>query len=338
MAKTRPYEVYADSRMVDHDKWLELRRSGIGGSDAGAIMGVNPYKGPFSVWADKMGYESAIEDSEAMRQGRDLEEYVARRFAERTGQSVAREYGMLRSKRYPCIVANIDRKIRGQRAGLECKTSRDIYMRRYRGGEIPMEYYCQCLHYMAVTGWRAWYLAVLVYGTELLVYKLCREGADLLDSERDKVVRIDVPEEDMEALIGAETAFWRDHVERMTPPPPDGLRSTGDALGIVYRESEDCSIDSTGEEDVLISRLIELKKRMKADGEEARLIENRIKGRMGAAEEMRSAEALITWRPQRQRRISEKRIREFYPMVDVDKIKETVDLRRFAVRAEEEEE
>ena len=92
------YTVYADSRNLSHEEWLELRKQGIGGSDAGAIMGVHPYKGAFGVWADKKGYSEAVEDNEAMRQGRDLEDYVARRFAEKTGLTVRREYGMMRSR------------------------------------------------------------------------------------------------------------------------------------------------------------------------------------------------------------------------------------------------
>ena len=82
------YHAIADTRAITHDEWLALRRTGIGGSDAGAIMGVSPYKGAYSVWADKIGKLPPIEDNEAMRQGRDLEDYVARRFAEKTGLRV----------------------------------------------------------------------------------------------------------------------------------------------------------------------------------------------------------------------------------------------------------
>lgn len=320
MAKA--YDVYADSRQLTREQWLKHRRSGIGGSDAGAIMGVSPYKGPFSVWADKMGYESADDESEAMRQGRDLEEYVAARFAEKTGLSVRREYGMLRSREHPYMVANIDRRIRGQRVGLECKTSRDIYMKRYRGGEFPMEYYCQCLHYLAVTGWDAWYLAVLVYGTELLIFKICREEV----------------QDDINALVDAEHAFWRDHIEHCCAPAPDGLRSTSDALAAVWPRSEAVYVDSTDADDMLIEQLVSYRSQKKAAEAAIRKIENQIKGRMQEAEEMRSPIALVSWKNQKQRRISEKRLKELYPEIDVNAIRETVETRRFTIREEEEEE
>ena len=67
---------------MDRIEWLKLRKTGIGGSDAGAICGLNPYASPMSVYLDKTRNDIADEDNESMRQGRDLEDYVARRFME----------------------------------------------------------------------------------------------------------------------------------------------------------------------------------------------------------------------------------------------------------------
>lgn len=314
------YTVYADSRKLSHEEWLEHRKTGIGGSDAGAIMGLHPYKGAFGVWADKKGFSAPVEDSEAMRQGRDLEDYVARRFAEATGKTVRREYGMLRSDEHPHMVANIDRRIKGEKAGLECKTSRDIYMRRYRDGDFPMEYYCQCLHYMAVTGWDAWYLAVLVYGTELLIFKICREEA----------------QGDIDKLIAAEESFWEKYVEGSEMPPADALDSTGRTLDRMWKSEMEYWLDATAEQEDAIGELIALKAQKKALEEEIKRIENGLKAGMQEAEELRAAEAIITWKSQKQRRISEKRIKELYPMVDMDKVRDEVEMRRFCVRTEEE--
>ena len=324
------YSVFADTRQLSHEEWLEARKTGIGGSDAGAIMGVNPYKGPFSVWADKAGYGSAIEDSEAMRQGRDLEEYVARRFCEKTGKKVRREYGMLRSEVHPCMIADIDRRIIGKRAGLECKTSRDIYMKRYRDGQIPMEYYCQCLHYMQVTGWDAWYLAVLVYGTAVLTYKICRYGPE---EEAGIDYCISGAQEDIDALTAREEAFWLDSVEHGNPPPPDDLKATSEALARVY-EDGGYAVDSDEEADRAILMLIESREDKRKAEARIRRAENEIKARMQEAGEMRSAYANVTWRKQKRRQISEKLIREKYPAVDMDAIRETSETRRFTVRSE----
>lgn len=315
------YIVYADARNLSHEEWLEARKQGIGGSEAGAIMGVHPYKGMFGVWADKKGYGEAVEDNEAMRQGRDLEDYVARRFSEKTGLTVRREYGMMRSKSHPFMQANIDRRIKGERAGLECKTSRDIYMKRYRNGEFPMEYYCQCLHYMAVTGWDAWYLAVLVYGTDLLIFKICREEA----------------QDDINQLVEAEEAFWTRYMEDGRTPPPDDLPATGRVLDGMWMGETGGSMDATVTQDATIDELIALRAEKRALEKRITGVENRLKAEMEEATELRGTGGLVTWKPQTQRRISEKRLKELYPAVDVDRIRERVETRRFCVRTEEEE-
>lgn len=71
-------------------EWLKYRKGGIGGSDAGAICGLNPYRTAIQVYTDKRTDEIEEFDNEAMREGRDLEEYVARRFMEETGKKVRR--------------------------------------------------------------------------------------------------------------------------------------------------------------------------------------------------------------------------------------------------------
>jgi len=74
--------VYADTRSMSREEWLESRRNGIGGSDASAILGVNPYSSPLKVYMDKIGKGVEEEENEAMRQGTDLEQYVADRFVD----------------------------------------------------------------------------------------------------------------------------------------------------------------------------------------------------------------------------------------------------------------
>ena len=79
--------------VMDREKWLEERRKGIGGSDAAALVGMNSYSTPYTVWADKTGRLPEKEDSEAMRQGRDLEQYVAERFMEWVNDNIGTNVG-----------------------------------------------------------------------------------------------------------------------------------------------------------------------------------------------------------------------------------------------------
>ena len=47
--------VMASTNGIERGEWLKLRQNGIGGSDAAAILGLNPYKSPLAVYADKRG-------------------------------------------------------------------------------------------------------------------------------------------------------------------------------------------------------------------------------------------------------------------------------------------
>src|SRR5690606_38820092 len=80
---------------MDRSEWLEWRKKGIGGSDAAAIVGLDKYRSAFDVYAEKVGLKAEEPDNEAMRQGRDLEQYVAERFMEATGKRVRRRNAIL---------------------------------------------------------------------------------------------------------------------------------------------------------------------------------------------------------------------------------------------------
>ncbi len=97
------YRRRADERKAEHcmkrlvstlnlpkEDWLRYRKCGITGTDAGAILGLNPYRSAFQVYHDKISDTTENIDNEAMRQGRDLEDYVAQRFSEETGFKVRR--------------------------------------------------------------------------------------------------------------------------------------------------------------------------------------------------------------------------------------------------------
>ncbi len=313
------YEVYARADRLSREEWLEKRRSGIGGSDAGAIMGVNPYKGAFTVWADKLGKLPPVEDNERMRQGREFEEYVARRFTEKTGKKVRRCNLMMRSTEYPWMLANIDRRVEGAREGVECKVNFDTFKRRYRNGEFPLEYYCQCLHYLTVTGWDAWHLAVWTPGEDVETFSWRREDV----------------QDDIDMLIAQEEKFWRTYIEGGAQPMPDGLEGTADAIGRMYERESGEAMDAADEDEQVMLELIDLKAQRKELDGRIRCAENRLKARMGEAMRLCGNAAMATWKAQTRRIISEKRIRELYPMVDVEQIREAKTSRVFKVEAEE---
>ena len=206
---------------MDHETWLQYRKKGIGGSDAGSICGLNPYSTAISVFQDKTQLQAEEkEDNEAMRQGRDLEEYVAKRFTEETGKKVRRANTIFYQEENPFMLANVDRLIVGENAGLECKTASAYSADKWKDGHIPESYEIQCHHYMAVTGADAWYIACIVLRKESYWHKI----------ERD--------EEVIQMLMQIESDFWNNNVLANKMPAPDGSKAAEELLSRYYKDSE----------------------------------------------------------------------------------------------------
>lgn len=200
---------------VNHGGWLQYRRTGIGGSDSSTIVGLNPYNSPYRLYLDKTGELPETPDNEAMRQGRDFEAYVADRWMEATSKRVRRNNTMWRSRTWPWMLADIDREVVGENAGLECKTTTLLNKSDLAHGEIPQTYYVQCQHYMAVMGFDRMYLAVLVLSRGFYHFTIERNEAEIT------------------ALAEAEHDFWH-HVMHNEPPEVDGSDATLEAIRAKY--------------------------------------------------------------------------------------------------------
>jgi putative phage-type endonuclease len=260
---------------MPHEEWLEHRRKSIGGSDASAIIGMNNYSSPYTVWADKLGKLPPKEDNEAMRLGRDLEEYVAKRFTEETGKKVRRENNILINPDIPFAHANVDRMIVGEDAGFEAKTTSALNTKKFKNGEYPENYYAQCVHYMMVTGCQRWYLGVLVLGIEFKWFVI----------ERD--------EGEIEALRKSEADFW-EYVKSGEAPLADGSASTSETLRTIYPESNGDTVSLMAFADELnqYKHLASLESDYKKMKDECA---NRIKAYMGEASKGETDKFKVTW-------------------------------------------
>lgn len=265
----------------DHEKWLEARALGIGGSDAAVIMGMNPYKSPYQLWLEKTGQAEATDLShvQAVYWGSKNEANIADWFQETTGKKV-RKLGTLRSRSHPFMLANVDRAVIGEEAGLEIKTAGVSQAKKWKGDEIPDAYYCQCLHYLAVTGADRWYIAVLIGGNEAL-YKTVERNED-----------------DIKALIEAEAGFWK-LVETRTPPPVDGSDSCAAALSAQYKGGDpNFSVILQPDADGVIESLENDKAIMDALKKQITEKENRLKALLGNAEEGTTDHYRVLWKTQ----------------------------------------
>lgn len=197
---------YISTANISREEWLKLRKMGIGGSDSWRII-LDPeeykYAGCAELYREKTSDEIDESDSLPARVGRELEAFVATLYEEATGNKVHRFNRFIISEEHPFMVANIDRKLYGINEGLECKTigefaarkyvgtdddGKRIYIDRFVEGDMEaslqnkLEWYIQMQHYMAVTGWDMWHLAVLIGNRQFLWYDVPRnqEWIDLM--------------------------------------------------------------------------------------------------------------------------------------------------------------
>ena len=296
-------------------EWLKYRKGGIGGSDAGAICGLNPYRTAIQVYNDKRTNEIEEFDNESMREGRDLEEYVARRFVEATGKKVVTSDYSFQSEAHPFMLANVDRLLVGEEVGLECKTASALTRCDFENGDIPPSYYCQCMHYMAVTGFKKWYIAILVMGKGFYWYEINRN------------------EEEIQALIEAEQDFWN-CVESGEAPEVDASESTKDTLNLRWQSQEkECILGHEAEDSV--KELLSIKKRAKALKELQTAYENVIKSEMEEAEFAEVENATIKWKTSKSMTFDRDKFKKENPELYKKYLKETTS-RKFYLKEKKE--
>ncbi len=307
------YAKYATAGM-SNEEWLRLRKTGIGGSDAGSICGVNPFGSPMKVYYDKTSSNVEELDNEAVRQGHDLEDYVAQRFMEATGLKVRRSNFMYRSTEYPFMIADVDRLVVGEDAGLECKTASAYNTDKWKDGNIPLHYIMQCYHYMAVTGKRTWYIAAVILGREFTYRKLVWDD-DLIAQ-----------------MISVEKNFWENHVLPRVLPSPDGSDICNDILNEYFHSArKGSSIKLDGFDDKL-KRRAEIMEQIEQLKQEQGMIEQEVKLYMKDNEYASSGNYRISWSSVQSTRLDTKRMKEEQPDIYRDYAVQSVS-RRFQVRA-----
>lgn len=308
------YKIIAKTKDMPKEEWLMLRKRGIGGSDAGAICGLNPYSSPIKVFRDKTGSETEEIDNEAVRTGHDLEQYVAERFSEASGLKVRRANVMYASVEHPFMIADVDRLVVGEDAGLECKTVSAYGADKWSDGNIPLHYVMQCYHYMAVTGRRTWYIAALIMGREFTYRRLTWD---------DRLI---------EGLIEAEERFWNGHVMTGIMPNPDGTAACDDVIGQYYQRAGKGSVIELVGFDEKLARREEIMAYMEELSLEQKQIEQEIKLYMKENETAENKNYRVSWKNVDTTRLDTARIKEEQPEIYKNYSRVTTS-RRFQVKA-----
>ncbi|TWT04630.1 YqaJ viral recombinase family protein [Planomicrobium sp. CPCC 101079] len=308
-------ESLISTQEMSRAEWLEQRRKGIGGSDVSAIAGLNKWKSPIGVYLDKTG-QSPDEDNagEAAYWGNVMEYIVAQEFSLRTGMRVRKRNAILQHPEHSFMLANVDRLIVGKKEGLECKTASEYLKGDWEDEEVPAAYLLQCQHYMAVTGYKAWHIAVLIGGNKFIHKRI----------ERD--------EELIQYLIGIEKDFWENHVLAEVPPVFDGSDASSELLKALYPQAEPTSeINLPGDVEQMLEAMDQLAEDIKAFETQKKKYENRIKALLGENEKGYTLKRVVTWKNYETNRIDSKRLKAEQPDL-YKKYTNTSTARRFIVK------
>lgn len=203
----------------DRERWLAVRREGIGGSDMAALFGEGRFEDSteYDLWLDKTQRVPPKESTFPMRKGSLVEDVIAQEFANKAGVSI-RRVGTLRSKKEPRLFANCDRLV-DDGGGLEVKNGNfwvGKQLQRLEPGEIPRSWYWQMVTCLAVTGRSHWYL----------------EGWFDNIIEFTRVLDRSHCEDDIQRVFDIVGPWWEKHITNDEPPdsgaPDDYMAPEGD--------------------------------------------------------------------------------------------------------------
>lgn len=282
--RSRPALRLVDTRKIERADWLEIRKSGIGGSDAAAALGLNPHKSALALWMEKTGREGELRQpdptstAEPVFWGVLLEPIVAAAYTQQTGRKVRKINAVLRHPTVPYMLANLDREIVGVPEILECKTAGEFGARLWKEG-VPEYVQLQVQHQLAVTGKQAADVAVLLCGQKLEVHRIERDDALIAH------------------LIELEGHFWR-HVTEDKPPPPDGSESADQALRALYPRDRGQTLDWSANlvMSAVFSDLLAVRQQLETQSRLEASLKQQIQQHMGEATRVRFEKGSITWR------------------------------------------
>lgn len=312
---------YLDANIIninkekDKDGWLEIRKCGIGGSEAASILGLNPYRSSMSVYLEKIitldkekELDCLNEINYRMELGNKLEEFVAKEFTLKTGKKVRHINGILINDKYPFALANIDRAVVGESAFLECKVTNSFSKKIWEVG-VPIHYQIQVNHYMAVTGASHCYVAALIGNEKLVIHKI----------ERD--------EEIIDEIMRLEEMFWNNCILGDNIPSPDGSTDYSKVLQQVYKNSKDEELILFEQESVL-DRYDEITEIYKEIDTERKKIEQYLQSQMQEYEIAYIGDRKITWKKQQRNTIDTRKLKKELPEI-ADKYMKTTTSRVF---------
>lgn len=292
-------------------EWHALRRTGLGGSDAAAAVGMSKWKTPRQVYLEKIGEAETVEN-EPMRWGTILEPIVRQEYCNQTGRIVIAP-GLIRHATRDCIFFNADGIADACRL-FEGKTARTAEGWGEPGtDEVPPEYMLQVQHGMAVLGLEVADVAVLIGGSDFRIYTVAAD------------------EELQSLLLEQEERFWVDHVLARVPPKA----TTPEDIRRMWRVSSGTKVTAEPNVAAAVVQAANVKATIKALEEYSEALAGAIQSQMQDAAELVSDEGdlLATWKNVNGiRRFNVAKFKEVHPTLYEMFLSEPAPQRRFLLK------
>lgn len=278
---------------------LKDRLNYLGGSDAAAVLGLSRWKTPLQIWGEKTGniIPADISDNLPVKLGNKLEQTVAELFTEETGLKVRRVNQTIFHPEYAFLGANLDRMIVGTDAILEAKTCSPWKAKEWDGEEIPQEYIVQVMHYMAVTGARKAYVAVLIGNQDF------------------KVKCVDRDEQVISEMVRKEVEFWKTYIEPKRMPMSITSRDADTLYELFPMQTPGAELVLGEEVNEFADSRAAMLQDLKSLQVQIEKFDNEIKARMGYCEVGSTSKHVVTWKAQKQVRIDIERLKAEDPEI-----------------------
>jgi putative phage-type endonuclease len=265
--------------ITDRAEWLEWRRKYLGASDVAAAAGVDPYRSPMRLFAEKTGLVPDIVENAAMTRGRHFESAALAYLAEeKPGWTIERPNVYITDDVHrlactPDALAKVD----GELVCVQIKTINRFSFDKWNG-HAPLGYRLQVVCENMLAGADRGILAVLVvsaYDAELKLFDVPRHEA----AER--------------AIRQLALEFW-DRVASGRRPDPDYNKDADVIAALFPRQEPGTVLDLSGDNRLaeILPRREDLKDTIDGARKELDALDAEVKHKLGDAE----AATLPGWR------------------------------------------
>lgn len=237
-------------------EWHELRRTKIGASDAAVIMGVSPWMTKMELWEEKMGFRTRPQTNPAMERGNALEPIARQAYIDLTGVEVVPV--VVFHPEHEWMMASLD-GLSSDGTVVEIKVPGLNDHALAAKGRIPLKYYPQLQHQMAVTGAKRIHYFSFNEESQYLI-ELDRDDGyiqDMIEKEQDfynMLQEMVVPEPSYKDVLSRDDDDWKSLTEQLK------------AADKVYKKAEKASKEAKKDVDKIIDSLKQLAKDRSCNG------------------------------------------------------------------------